>query len=44
LDIIYLINIILDCYDCVILCGDINSDNQLDLLDIIFILNIIIAN
>jgi hypothetical protein len=44
LDIIYLINIILDCYDCVILCGDINSDNQLDLLDIIFILDIIIAN
>ena len=44
LDIIYLIDIIVNCLECEISCGDANSDNQLDLLDIILILDIIIDN
>ena len=43
LDIMYLIDIILYCDDCEIFCGDINSDNQLDLQDIIIILEIILS-
>ena len=44
LDIIYLINFILYCYECEVLCGDIIDDNQIDINDITSILEIILYN
>ena len=44
LDIIYLIDIILYCNDCEVLCGDITNDNQIDIQDVMIILEIILAD
>tara|TARA_Y100000588_G_C14266180_1_gene929981 strand:- start:1175 stop:1804 length:630 start_codon:yes stop_codon:yes gene_type:complete len=44
LDILYLVDIILYCNNCEATCGDINSDDQISLEDIIIILEIILAD
>tara|TARA_Y100001970_G_C14217245_1_gene850405 strand:+ start:1716 stop:2345 length:630 start_codon:yes stop_codon:yes gene_type:complete len=44
LDILQLVDAILHCSDCEIICGDINNDNQLDVEDVIIILEIILSD